>query len=37
MDEFANIDIYESYRPILKSAVQLLKADSENQPSKKAY
>ena len=37
MDEFANIDnIYESYRPTIKSAVQVLKADSENQQSKRS-
>ena len=37
MGEFANIDnIYESYRPTIKSAVQLLKADSENQQSKRS-
>ena len=37
MDESANIDnIYESYRPTKKSALWLLKADSENQQSKKA-
>ena len=37
MDEFANIDnIYESYRPTIKSVVWLLKADSENQQSKRS-
>ena len=37
MDKFANIDkIYESYRPNIKLAVQLLKADSENQQSKRS-
>ena len=31
LDEFANIDnIYESYKPTIKSAVQLLKTNSEN-------
>ena len=35
LDEFANIDnIYESYKPTIKSAVQLLKTDLENP---KAY
>ena len=37
MDEFTNIDnIYESFRPTIKSAMQLLKVDSENQQSKKS-
>ena len=37
MDEFANIDnIYGSYRPTIKSAVQLLNADYENQQSKRS-
>ena len=37
MDKFASIDnIYESYRPTIKSAVWLLKADSENQQSKRS-
>ena len=36
INEFANIDnIYESYRPTIKSAVVLLKTDSENQQSKR--
>ena len=36
LDKFGSIDsIYESYRPTIKSAVQLLKADSENQQSKR--
>ena len=31
LDEFVNIDnIYESYKPTIKSAVQLLKTNSEN-------
>ena len=31
LDEFSNIDsIYESYKPTIQSAVQLLKTDSEN-------
>ena len=37
LDEFANMDsIYESYKPIMKSAVQLLKTDSENQGTKRS-
>ena len=37
LDEFANIDnIYESYRPTIKSAVQFLKTNSENRPSKRS-
>ena len=36
-DEFANMgNIYESYRPTIKSAVWLLKADSENQQFKRS-
>ena len=31
LDKFSNIEnIYESYKPTIRSAVQLLKADSEN-------
>ena len=37
LHEFANIDnIYESYKPIIKSAVQLLKTDLENPESKRS-
>ena len=37
LDEFANIDnIYEPYRPTTKSAVWLLKTDSENPKSKRS-
>ena len=37
MDKFANIDnICKSYRPTIKSAVWLLKTDSENQQSKRS-
>ena len=35
LDEFANIDnIYESYKPTIKSAMWLLKTDSENRQPK---
>ena len=31
LDEFSNMDgIYESYKPTIRSAVQVLKTDSEN-------
>ena len=37
LDEFASIDnIYESYKPTIKSAVQLLKTNSENPQSKRS-
>ena len=37
MDKFNNTkNTYESYRPTIKSAVQLPKADSENQQSKRS-
>ena len=37
LDKFANIDnIYEPYKPMIKSAVWLLKTDSENQQSKRS-
>ena len=37
LDEFSNIDkIYKSYKPTIKSAVQLLKTDSENPWSKRS-
>ena len=37
LDEFANIDnIYESYKPTIKSAVLLLKTDSENPQLKRS-
>ena len=37
LDESANIDnICESYKPTIKSAVQLLKTNSENTPSKRS-
>ena len=37
LDGFANIDnIYESYKPTIQSAVQLLKTDSENPQLKRS-
>ena len=37
MNEYDNIDnIWESYRPTIKSVVWLMKADSENQRSKRS-
>ena len=38
LDEFANIDnIYESYKPTIKSAVWLLKTNSENNLREAIY
>ena len=37
LDEFSNIDyIYESYKPTIRSAVQLLTTDSEKPQSKRS-